>query len=475
MPVQPINFAGIPPQGNPIAKNLVAALQNAMMFPQDLKSKQLQNMIDEAKAKYADPMAQADLKTKQQHNAYDPRIWDSEIGLRGSQSRHLGTEADLNNYKLNNPAYINPEASLIQAALDRQKQLQSQPQYQPQPQPMQGSGGASPQPQMSPMQQMASNVSNSLQSQAPSSMGGAPSQSSTDQGNDSINPNALIFNPPQLSSPTGSSELDNIYFKKFGMAPVQQAQLELSQTQATENKKQNLEALKDMREQLPAFNQATIDSEKFIDVLDKISSGKMGPIIGRFTPNIGKEAQQLEAIGANLVASASQAFQRSGHVNESDVKLQQMAKPGIHQDKEVAFDLAHGMLAKSGRMKEKQAFYTAGTNMGVKAEVLDAMWNNFETQRPYVDTQTGFPNYAYKGSWKDYLNPRAINAAVEGKDYVPKNQTMLEAMNFNKDDLRELKANGYTKQDLYKTMKETKKSMPQLKMLFIERSIIHGG
>jgi len=45
-------------------------------------------------------MAAAGLKTAQQHNEFDPRIWQSEIGLRGSQSGKMNTETKMNQLKM---------------------------------------------------------------------------------------------------------------------------------------------------------------------------------------------------------------------------------------------------------------------------------------------------------------------------------------------------------------------------------------
>lgn len=74
--------------------------QNFASFPQELKAKILANKIAEAQAKYAEPMAAAGLKTAQQHNQFDPSIWQSEIGLRGSQSGKLNTETKMNQLKM---------------------------------------------------------------------------------------------------------------------------------------------------------------------------------------------------------------------------------------------------------------------------------------------------------------------------------------------------------------------------------------
>lgn len=48
MPIGLMNFAGIQPQGNPLARQLVPGLQNAMMFPQQLQQQQLAQALTKA-------------------------------------------------------------------------------------------------------------------------------------------------------------------------------------------------------------------------------------------------------------------------------------------------------------------------------------------------------------------------------------------------------------------------------------------
>jgi hypothetical protein len=72
----------------------VPYIREGMMFPQQLKQAQLENAIRQVQAQYAGPNAAAALKTAQQHNMYDPRIWQSEIGLRNQQGGYYGAEAN---------------------------------------------------------------------------------------------------------------------------------------------------------------------------------------------------------------------------------------------------------------------------------------------------------------------------------------------------------------------------------------------
>lgn len=74
--------------------------QGFAKFPLEMQQMILANKIKEAEAKYAEPNAAAALKTAQQHNQYDPRVWESEIGLRGATSGKLSTETKMNQLKM---------------------------------------------------------------------------------------------------------------------------------------------------------------------------------------------------------------------------------------------------------------------------------------------------------------------------------------------------------------------------------------
>lgn len=459
-------------------------MQNLLQFPQDLQSKILANEIAKVQAKYAEPNAQASLTTAQQHNQYDPRVWESEIGLRGQQGQLAGSEAAKNRFLTKNPQYISPEGMLITQAIEQQQkaaQQQSQQSQQPQQPPViqmpqnivgqMGGGQASP----------ASSIGNSSPNAAPNGQQPqAPGQGQGQQlpqpqgaqySQSQYNPNALAFNPPQLQSPTGNPSLDNMYYKKFGMSPIAQVQLDLSKAQSEKYQQQNIDRNKEFNNQSVFANESTLNAHKFLDALERSSSLERGVAGGR-APAATNAAQEMDTYGANMAAAATKLFQGDNAVHASDIELQQMAKPSRKQNEDVSFDLAQGVIAKNDRLKEKQQYYATGTQLGLKPEIMDSMWNKYETERPYISSDTKMPNDAYKGTWRDYLNPEAINEFLQGKDYLFPNQKPLENANWTPKDLKEVKAwakknnldpKDFDKKKLYKLAKSEKLSLAQLK------------
>jgi hypothetical protein len=479
MPIQFPDFQRISyDEANPLFKGMNQGqqfMQNLLQFPQDLQSKILANEIAKVQAKYAEPNAQASLTTAQQHNQYDPRIWESEIGLRGSQSGLASSEAAKNRFLTKNPQYISPEGMLITQAIEQQQKAQQQAMQQGQQQqpPAQVQMPQNLVNQMAGQQASpASTIGNSSPgAQQPGQQQQLPQPQGAQYSQNQYHPDALAFNPPTLQSPTGNPALDNLYYKKFGMSPVVQTQLDLSKAQAEKYQQQNIERNKEFNNQSVFANESTLNAHKFLDALQRSSALERGVVGGR-APAATNAAQEMETYGANMAAAATKLFQGNNAVHAADIELQQMAKPNRKQNEDVSFDLAQGVIAKNDRMKEKQQFYAQGTQLGLKPEIMDSMWNKYETERPYIGTETKMPNDAFKGTWRDYLNPEAVNEFLQGKDYMFPNQKPLENANWSDKDLKQVKTwakknnldpKDFDKKKLYKLAKSEGLTLAQLK------------
>lgn len=450
---QPLSFE----QANPLIAGLLQGQkfgQSMQQFPLEQEKLNLANIIAGVNAKYAEPMAEQGLIGVQQQNQYNPQLWQQQMALQKAQAENLGTEADINRFKLKNPTYISPEAALINSVMQNQNKYSSYtPEYNP----------------YSNASEQTSNQGNMINANAPNNV-------------QNINPSALAFNPPQMNSPTGNPTLDVMYYKKFGMNPVQQQQLEISGQQANAYQGEIIKRNAENNIQVSFANQSNLDAQKFLNDFDKLSWYEHGKL-GGYMPAFSDAAQAVDASSAALVSSASKLFQGQNVVHAADIELQSMTKPDRFKSKDVAFDLAQGILAKNDRMKEKQQFYAQASQLKLKPEVMDALWNQFETDRPYFDVYSKMPNDAYKGTWRDYLKPQAINSIVEGKNYKPDNEAVLRNMNFNEGDIKKIKdwskeqglsRKGFSKQDLIYTAKKRNMTLPQLKMEFLKRGAFNA-
>jgi hypothetical protein len=148
-------------------------MQSAIQFPQDIQAKILANQIAQVQAQYAQPMAEQGLLQSKQKTEWDPKIWGSEIGLRGAQTgltnqqakyygQNIQSEMDARNaetnkinYLLQNPGFMGGDETKSVEALRQMGLLDKN--YQPinQPQQEAGMGGFTPIPGNQQAMQMA--------------------------------------------------------------------------------------------------------------------------------------------------------------------------------------------------------------------------------------------------------------------------------------------------------------------------------
>lgn len=116
---QPINYAQIQPQGLPLFRNLGEDIRQSAMFPQELRQAQLENMIKQVQANFAQPFAEQDLQKAKLYNQYYAPDIQSQIGLRGAQAGLAGSETQKNKYLLEHPGLMGGDAAKeIQSLMD---------------------------------------------------------------------------------------------------------------------------------------------------------------------------------------------------------------------------------------------------------------------------------------------------------------------------------------------------------------------
>lgn len=455
----PVKF----PEFKPLSLEQAAPFGNAY----DIMASAIQKNMEAQKLKelmpYFAPQAQADLTKAQLVNKFYPQDITSQINLRGAQAGLAGSEADKIRFLLKNPQYISPEGMLISQAMGNSAA---------------NSGGG--QHEQRGYQGTNDNLGYSSNAQGNNvdtinTENNYGNNTQQPEQNISYNPNAMAFNPPQLQSPTGNSQLDNMWYKKFGMSPVIQQKLDIAKEQAL--KYQNIldEKNKQFAGESYTANQSTMNAHKFLDALDRANVLQTG-YLGSKTPAIRDAEQEMDTYGNAMVIAGAQLFDPGHAIHDSTVELQKQAKAGRHLNKDVAFDVAHGIISTNDHLRERQEYYALGKQLGLKPEILDAGWNAYETQRPYLDPDTKLPNDAYKGTWKEYLSPRFVNSFLEGKNYIPQNQNILTAMNWTKDDLKKIKdwakkhgkdPKDFDKKHLYEAAKEEKTTLSGLKQGFV--------
>lgn len=97
----------------------------------------------------------------------------------------------------------------------------------------------------------------------------------------------------------------------------------------------------------------------------------------------------------------------------SGLKLNRSMNPGNIDD------IGDWLTSKSGRIEEMQDFLNSAKDKGVPVQLAKSLWGKYENQRPSYDFQNKKTNAQYQQSWNDYLTPQAINAVKNGEAFTP--------------------------------------------------------
>jgi hypothetical protein len=143
------------------------------------------------------------------------------------------------------------------------------------------------------------------------------------------------------------------------------------------------------------------------------STGWETSVLGNMSPEqiTDNASQNAAALVAKLIAG--------GRVTNYEMQYMNTLKPNRSMTPQAAQETSDFLIQRAKQMQELPQFLNAAKNMGVDVNTARSLWNMYRNQRPVYNFQTQQPNTQFDGSWKDYLNPQAIQAAQSGLPYVP--------------------------------------------------------
>jgi hypothetical protein len=375
-------------------------MQNFMKFPQELQLAILQNKIKGAEAKYAEPMAKEGLTKAQQENEWNPKIWQSEIGLRGAQSGLAGAQT----------GNTNIEAKLNQIKLDYLKQLL---------------GNKNQVGQQSSSSQMGGGQSGGQQS-SDGSMGG--SQNQVGGGQSTQQPNNSLYG---ISTPTPTQEdIANKMF--FGVDTFTSKQNQaLTQQQAQKNS-----FIKEIGASVQAANQAVkarIALNGFNTAMNAPDNMK-GPYWGT-TPTSGwqtlyhadssiSNAQTADNFAANVLPGAMAEIKEamgSGQFSRIDMQASQKMKVDRTMTDDARKNATNFMNGVFARMDERPKFLQTMSNPQKGADMPSAnlLWQSYQDDFPIMGKDGQTPNLDNLNMWPLYTSPKAIASIKATGEYHP--------------------------------------------------------
>lgn len=413
-------------------------MHNFLQFPQDLRSKVLANQIAQVQAKYAEPNAVEALQSAKLQNIWNPKIWQSEIGLRGAQAGKLGQETAwygreagartaLQNAQAQQAAI---EASMNQLKMNYLKQMLGNQGSQPSASQGMGQGGSAPQsPMNSPQMQPGMNVAQAtMAAQGQEPMAQESPMSVTQSAPVSPNNQAYGIPTPQ---PAQQDIVNSMMLGIDTFSPRQKQAYEQQQQQKAQYTKQIAESVNNANQALKA-KQALAVFNQAMDAMG--DEGLKGPFWGT-SPSSGwrtglhpfhdyENEQQADWAQANLLPGAmAQIKEAMGTARFSNMDMQASQKLKVDramtdQARKVATAFINGV---SDRMAEQAKFYGALGNpqAGAEKNIADLAWQNYQEQFPLMSNDGKNFQGQNLGNWPLYTTPRAIASLKATGTYKP--------------------------------------------------------
>lgn len=229
---------------------------------------------------------------------------------------------------------------------------------------------------------------------------------------------------PQAYSgtPAQNYALFGTLLNPFQMSAMKAAMEKQAETSvSTYNDLQN-EASKEAQNANTLSNVADQFKENYDKSLYKGSTLGNIPVRGKealLTPGNLSPEQETDSAATNLGALVAKSY-FPGRVTNADMQYVQTMKPGRNMDSGSAQDLVQSIKAISQRVQEYPQFLNAAKQQGVDPQTAQTLWNNYIQQRPVFDYQNHQVRKSFQGSYTDFMNSQAINAAQNGQTYVPK-------------------------------------------------------
>lgn len=401
--------------------------QSFLQFPQDLQGKILANEIAKVQAKYAEPNAQAALKTAQQHNQFDPSIWGSEIGLRGAQAGLAGAQTGL----------TKSQAGMANLKLEYFKRLLAgqgggqggQPQGGGQmpggDQGMTGGGAVGGDEDVSNNSALGIPVSNSSQQSQAGQQGGqnAP-QGGGQQGG--VAPANTMYGI-EVPKPTG----EDILNKNFLGIDTYGMRQENAKTQIQDQYKQFQDSVASSIQNANAAISMNQAMNKFNDAMDKsfYKGSRLGstPSSGfgaAFVPGDMTPEQDADRAAMQMLPEAVSTLKDAmGQSRFSNLDMNMATK--MKFDRTMNDDTRKNMTAwlsgVNNRMIEQSSFYSMLGNprSGVTKPEADMLWSQYQNDFPLISKDGKTFQGENMGNWPLYTTPKAIASIKTSGTYSP--------------------------------------------------------
>lgn len=392
--------------------------QSAIQFPLDMKSKMLANQIAEVQAQYAEPMAKQELTAKEQANQWNPKIWQSEIGLRGAQAQHNVAQA----------GYLGKQTQWYDQEAKAKMQLQ-----QAQAQEAQANAAKAAflqkalQEKFSGAYQTQGEAPPARTTGEPTEAGGVSTQNARPSEQYPAVQSMYGIDTPQ---PTKDDYINKMVFGIDTFTPRSDAAKQQQIDQYKEIQKSVSESIQrattanKAKQVLAIFNKAMDESYyKGASLGDVPSSGwKSALIPGDLTPE-----QTADYQVANLLPGAISELRdamKSGQFSVADLNAASRMKVSRSMNDETRHTQSAWLNGVYDRMDEQSKFLSMLGNprSGASKINADQLWEQYQRDFPLISNDGSKFLGSNLGNWPLYTTPRAIASIKTTGTYTPSKQ-----------------------------------------------------
>lgn len=402
----PLTFA----QANPFLTGFGAGQQ---IINQGLlnQKQQLENKIQQVAAQFAQPEAQQELLKAQLNNQilqpqaqYAPQMTLAELALKRTMPNYYNALAGQAG---SNAALLAAHANLLRQTTpyDVQKaqaDVYSDPLFSKANQAAMINRAAQNNPQLA-----------AVLGQLNQPMGqGQPSQQSAI-------PFANGMSIPQTNMPSQGSAMQNYLLYGNPLGPFYQQQL---QAYGKGLETQQTQQAKDWSNNLISANKNATIGNNIVNAIDQFKtnydkSKETGAALGNL-PAVSSAAQLVDTASAKLQGLEAQNLP-SNRTGIGVINFIGKQKPSRSMNPQAA-QTSYDFWKENGiRSIEEQQFKNAAKYQGVDPYTANSLWSNYNNQRPWYDFDSNKPNTQYRGTWNDYLTPKAIQSVQTGQKYTP--------------------------------------------------------
>jgi hypothetical protein len=158
---------------------------------------------------------------------------------------------------------------------------------------------------------------------------------------------------------------------------------------------------------------------KMLESSKKMTMLQSGGLFGH-TPAYEDARQEFDQESAMLQKSVMDSMKGQGQMSRDKMRFIESLKPNSKMNEKVRESTALTLLSAAKRSGERITFNAAATDAGFDPKQTKVLWKLYNDERPEYDSKNKRPIDENLNTFSDYINKDALDAAIHGKPYSPR-------------------------------------------------------